>query len=1552
MFDGGVWSGVAAILDFLSRIGGLLLGLVVLALGGSAILQAKALQKRLVAALTAHPQAQVSWRALELRSSLPGLLWLPVERLARWIYGGVVRLRNRLRGTDSTSGAAPAPAKSEAEPLLVATLGPSFLLGGLATASLWLLARLAEPLLRARFALSAGAAVWQFLFFGRRPELGAYLPLGEHPFVGALLSVLFWMAVWTSASRAVRFVLRDRLCRNLASERDDGSVLRLWRDGAGATWLFRPAVSYSVWASWVVAGAFPLLLWSWFSLDGEPWRVAGSEWALAFILWLAWAIHLLLRGHERIPAAVAGEDTAGERQVRGWPDVLESLRKDLQAAEPLPFRAARRVEPLQHTSIPPEAEGVLSPLLLELLPEPGRLTVMQRIVLTDLSLQAFVHVEPPVSREALALPGVAEEGLQDRSGLRHRNEIVLAHEATGKSTLAVLAAANHALIHTRATLVIARDEDHEAALDARFRSLIEPSTLRWNVRVRRMGADLMGDLSRGIVPDVVLCSLHQLVVRLLADFEGLAPFLQGLGLIVVDDAELFYGPVEAHAQLAFRRLTARLGRLLKVQTLGERSAPLVLVLAADSMHDLPAWARSLCGIDAVVRDFTRTAAELEEQEAAEMAARGLAVRPAEEDKDAQAAHGEAKNGRHHRFYRLRDFVTAAGENLGIADLVNTCEKLAVPWCYRPCGDGRRRLGRLPLLLRDEPKHFVDVPEEACVAFLEGRWSEVRRELHRLRRAGVRFRDNDAPEPIALITLVDPDEEMAFTQLDRRFGLAETLAHLPWPIVRPPSRQVVHSHLAADLVQHWMEVDEVLKLFGHATAQTLRRLSRGGLLLVDRRMDVHPEAYEYVQRVYVRAMARATLREAIAEAAPLLPAPVSQVQWVSRRTVALRDRTRLAVPLEEVDASAAPFLYYPGRIFTDARGSYVVIGRAAGESQTPGIPLGKNDILVEPILADDISSPRRRVTVSLLPEGELEEQAAPPEPVLYGRHSVKVALLPVRVTPRHVATYRLGPVLCEVRQRLLREDEQAAASPLETWALAILPNPAAGDPSAPKLLFGESRLIAAALRSVLLSMVRGAAESIEVAIHLDKDAQADRELESGEGFFLFDLDQGGNGTARALHRDGIETLLRLCRLFIERVLYPDRLLALHDDWGDEDEILAGGDLPSGTAGDDTQARAEVWARYAKLREGALAWLDSRLRREGRAEGAQEGTVQSGSGFQQGEGDAIDFGRCWFSRYGGVADLVWAKHRWRLPNGGEAMLDVAFDRRTVAEARRFTDPGNAPVLARYRSFHDAWLSSEDKKLTDGTVWGRPRGVWVPDRDGKTAEIATDGLANEALAGYHAMAEAIAAQGWPTLSILAGVLRNQSGAAGEGEAERLQLLKYLSHFVQGVPYSVPDAVNGGLRPPVSTLLYRLADCDSKSLLLALLALHCGIDAGLFVSFADRHAVAAMAAPDPSPAEAAESTGPRPVPSRLEAWSEMAGLGRLPAAWAEMPVSPEAGDSIRIYVPVESTAYSTAPVGGARLDQTKTWVFLPLTAASLGVPNEEGDTILISDRAELEDR
>src|SRR5215210_7404028 len=1571
-----IWMAVARLFDVLATLGPLLPGLVALVLGAGSAAAAWGLQRRLVQLVSASPHQPVPWWKLELQFTFLGLLWQPFVLLYKKILRLVAALRRRLH---REAPPAPAPAADESTapvPLLVATLGPSFVLGGLATAVLYALTRLAEPLLQARLALAAGVSPWQLVLFGHRPEMGPHLPLDGSPYLAALLALLFWLAVAAWASRTVRFFFRGRLGRNLAEERDDQGVLSFWRRQAGAMDLFRPDGSYSSWASWVVAWAFPLLVWAWLSLSGTPWRVAPGEFAVAFVLWVSWAIHLLLRGIQRLPAMEDASLAKGGAQANGWPELLAHLRERLQVAEPYPFQAPRAVEPLQLTTIPPELEGVLSPLVLELLPGERRLTVMQRMVLTDLALQGFVHVEPPVSWETLELSDRAAEGVQDRSGLRHRNQIVIAPEAAGKTTLALLAAANHALVHTRGTLVIARDEEHEAEIYERFRGAIEPSTVRWNVRARRVGGDLVNDLTLGIVPDVIVCSLQGLVVHLLEQTESFAPFLQGLGLIVVDDVELFEGPVEVHAQLAFRRLTSRVRQLVGVQELGERSAPLVLVLGGDSMHDLGAWAKALCGIDAVVRDFTRSQADQEEREAAELAARGFEARPSEARQAATEHLRKVKEGPHQVFYRLRDFRTAADEPVSIGDLIAACEHLAIPWCYRPCGDRRRRLGRRPLRLRDEPKHCVDSPESACLVFLEGRWSEVWRERQRLRRAGARFtrwRQQGGspagpapaqPEPIAMITLVDPDEDMAFTQLDRRFGLAEILDGLPEPVLRSPTGDIVQSHLAADLVQQWLGVAGVLGVFGHATAQTLRRLSRGGMLLLDRRIDVHPDAYEYVQKVYVRALARATapLAEAGAHGGPLLPSRVSQVELVSSRAVTLRDRTRPALDLGRMDAAAASFLYYPGRIFTDARGSFVVAGRATDDAGKDGVPIDEGDILVEPILTDEVSSPRRRIHAmpSAAARARVEGQTSPPEAVLFGRLPLRAGLLALEVRVDHVATYRLAPATCEVRQRLLRSDERSdervAATPLLTQGLMLYPNPLAG-PGAPRadqkphlLRFDEARLLAAALRVVLPSMYRGGAEGLEVALLVEGEPEPGHELTATEGFLLFEVADGGNGMAQAVHRDGLETLLRLCRLLIERVLSPDRLLALHDHWGDADEILASSDLPSEIAGSDAEARVQAaWARYQALRQGTLTWLDQHLRPEGRADGSTDGLTAPASNSQEGEGDAIDIGRCWSSHDGAVTDLLWAKHRWRLPEGREAMLDVGFDRATLASARLFTE--NADLLALYAQWHaEIYLKKPEHRLPDGTVWGAPREVWLPTVDGARAERARDGMGHPAVPGYHAMAEAIAAHGWPILESLAETLCQRSKGSPESTANRLKLARYLSRFVQGIPYSVPSAVSGGLRPPVSLLLHRLGDCDSKSLLLALLARHCGIEAGLFVSFAEGHAMAALALPDPGEAQPSGEGEKRPVPPALEAWSSLAGLPRLPRLWAETPVAPEAGAPAQIHVPVESTVYS--PLGGVPVGQPGTWAFLPLTATRFGIPNDDSRSVLREDRMELESR
>lgn len=980
-------------------------------------------------------------------------------------------------------------------PLVVASLGPGFLMAGMATALVYLVFRLAEP------------------YLGIQPIVPARfaLPVG-------FLSLSVWTLVWSFLSLILRLVYGRHLGRNLAEDHGNEEVLPLWRRWGGATSLAVPDRSYLEWAVWPVLAAAPLLGWAWFSLGGS-FRIRPSELAVASVLWTSWALHLVLRGRVRLPVPVEEEEPVPETRANAWPEVLAHLQ-----AEPEPHET-RAAEPLLFSEADPRTSGILSPLVAELLPPPGKLTLMQRSVLTKLALQGFVHVDPPVALDQLALSEGVSEVLEDRSGQRVRHQVVLASEGQGKTSLILLAAANHALVHTRGTLVVVRSEEAAAALAERFRRTLEPSLLRWNLRVRHPGAGLMNDLSQGILPDVVICGLRDLVVTVLDQPDTFAPFLRNVGLIVVDDVESFLGPVEVHAQLAFRRLGLRMSDL---------GAPQFLVLGCDSMEETGQWAKTLCGIDAVVRSFSRPAREAREQEAAEQAAVGVEV-----SEKVHTGDGLPR----HRLYSLRDLGA-----LSLEDLVAACERLAVPWHYRLCGDGRRDLGRGPLPLREEPSHHVAAPEDACVVFLDGTWSEVRREWKRLVRAGIRFSRFRGPggeplrhgeeETIAFVTRTDPDVEAAFASLD-----AACRESLPRPVLRPPTGLAVEPHLSADLVRHWTEVEDVLRVFSPAVAPLLARLAEERLLLCEPRTDVDDLASEYVERVYVRALARAV--------PSFLPPKVGQVEAASRDVIQIRDRTHLTV-LALADRSSAHFLYYPGRIFKDARGTFVVVGR-------------EGDILAEPLLADDISSPRRRCQIRTLPASE--DGFLPPHRVLLGQHPFQLALEPVEVRVEHVATYRLGPVDREVRQRTLTDPaarERSLGLALETVALVLTPN----TEEEPRLTLAGARLFAAILRALLPVIYRGAGESLQVGVYEDR-------------LYLFDAEPGGNGTTRAIYRDGIEPLLRLVRVMAERVTSLERLRALFDEWGDEDEIIA-------------ESRGEVSEENGEAaRQNLMAWLDSRL-----------------------------------------------------------------------------------------------------------------------------------------------------------------------------------------------------------------------------------------------------------------------------------------------------------------------------------------------------------------------
>jgi len=1216
------WPAVAWALDRLQRIGSFWGGLIALALVAGAAGLAVLWQRRLVkwiAAAPAKPVGFLQFLKLEILYSPVGLpLWLIrlPWMLGRALIDGVKVAARKLRrkrpaagpdGEPARQGAVP-ETKAEApppspSPLLVASLGPGYLLAGLGTAVLYGAALLAEPFLHRTFDLSPGLSAWQYVFLGRRPELAWYLPLSRFPFLGALLALILWLAIWSVVGIGMRLVLHGKLGRNLAADREAEEVLPFWRRWSGVPFLATVAPAFRQWASWLAAVAVPLLLWAWLSLGGDPYRLPPSQFAVAFVLWTSWSLHLVLRGEERLKREPAPEAAAGAAQSAGWPEVLAELAGRWGVAEP-EATEVRPVEPLGKSEADPRTSGVLSPLVLELLPEPRKLTLMQRSVLTRLALQGYVHVDPPVTPDELTL-GETQDALEDRSGQRSRNLIVLAPEGWGKSALAFLAAVNHALVHTRGTLIVVRSELAAEQHAERFRRAIEPSTLRWNVRVRRPGSDLMTDLAQGIIPDVVVCSLHDLVTTVLDRADTFAPLLSSLGLVIVDDVESFAGPVEVHAQLAFRRLALRLRELVGVRSLGDKSAPQIVMLGVESMHRMPEWVRSLCGVDAVVRNYSRSQRETAARDRAELTAGGIIpLKP--ETGDGPPADSSSP-GVEQRFYRLADFKRN-GESLTLADVVDVCEQLAVPWHYRLCGDGRRDLGRGPLLLREEPVSYRDSAEDACVLLLEGNCSEVRRERERLRRAGARFQRSPvtpsaAGEPIAFITAVEPVLNGSLDGVDGSPDLVRRIASLPWPFVRPPTGLTVEPHLSADLVQHWFEIEEVVNVFGGMCVSRLRRLADQRLLLSERRTDVEERCNEYVDQVFVRALAAAVRHEDAdnSQAAELLPPKASQVELAVPRVVAVRDRTRLA-KLAMTAAETAHVHYYPGRIFQDARGIFVVVARAGDEDgSADAAPAG--DVLVEPLLTDEVSSPRRRFLLAPLSLAETSAemvQAAggslpAPDRMLLGRYPFAVALEPVSVRVRPIATYRLDALRWEVRQRSLLEGsvrERYEALRFATLALAILPNPAADsgqaeDAAGPCLTFEAARLLAAVLRAVLPSMYRGARDGLQVALRLagEQPAQPEQILLPEEGLYLFDADPEGNGMARAILRDGIELLLRLCRLVLERALSLDLLRTLCDEWGDEAEVLA-----------ESRGEAGSFADWERARICGLAWLASRVRSE--------------------------------------------------------------------------------------------------------------------------------------------------------------------------------------------------------------------------------------------------------------------------------------------------------------------------------------------------------------------
>ncbi|RAL23889.1 hypothetical protein DL240_07000 [Lujinxingia litoralis] len=368
-----------------------------------------------------------------------------------------------------------------------------------------------------------------------------------------------------------------------------------------------------------------------------------------------------------------------------------------------------------------------------------------------------------------------------------------------------------------------------------------------------------------------------------------------------------------------------------------------------------------------------------------------------------------------------------------------------------------------------------------------------------------------------------------------------LTHLPRPFLRPPSGAIIRRHLASELTQHWTEIEELLHIFGNDIIPLLRELTRRGEILLDPRKTLRSDSRHYQNQLYARALESA-LSSSDAPAATLLPPPVANVDVASHDHVALRERSTL-LELDRIDAQSARFLYYPGRIFDSAHGRHIVISYSDDNATRGAFDVG--DIIVEPFLGDDITSPQRRVVVELIasPSASLI-----PEKRFLGDLPIGLGHFPVQCMLHHRATLRLAPHTHTIRQRIYSRDETSQAPRLRTRALGIFPNI---DPAS-ALTLAEARLLCAALRAVLPLLYRGSDTAIGTTLHLcdlppNTSPPSNHLLSPTDAIYVFDLHSDGNGASQTIERDGITPMLHLAQNLLANLSSPATLLNIYDEW---------------------------------------------------------------------------------------------------------------------------------------------------------------------------------------------------------------------------------------------------------------------------------------------------------------------------------------------------------------------------------------------------------------------
>ncbi len=242
------------------------------------------------------------------------------------------------------------------------------------------------------------------------------------------------------------------------------------------------------------------------------------------------------------------------------------------------------------------------------------------------------------------------------------------------------------------------------------------------------------------------------------------------------------------------------------------------------------------------------------------------------------------------------------------------------------------------------------------------------------------------------------------------------------------------------------------------------------------------------------------------------------------------------------------------------------------------------------------------------------------------------------------------------------------------------------------------VVTAAVRMSLGIIYSGGERALDVALCALSPDRVDTERgpspEDRSWLAIMDASSGGSGAVTALERDGLESLLRLSRMVVERLLSHDRLLARCGDFWPEDFPI---DPPDGSLTPGALAK--------EVRTIALRWFNERLRPEYSTDDRFR-SLLAPVGYELGSGLDGDWGRAWFAREGGLARLKWARLGWRHPNGQATFrADFGVDREWLGQGRPVTVVAPAPVG--YAGEETDSPSTPAKNRSESDTAERPKG-----------------------------------------------------------------------------------------------------------------------------------------------------------------------------------------------------------------------------------------------------